>query len=696
MPGRTALRPLDLRRRQWLTVVAVAAYVVVAATGLAALVAVGADPVAVAVLAVVAVGALVLTLARVLDRTSSTARRLAAETRVIVDVNPSLRLDPVGAGELYLLAASVNRLAERREAAERDVAGQVAVARREVEAERNRLAALMAELSVAVVVCNTEGRILLYNEAARDVVGDDTLLGLGRSVFGIVDRGLVTHAMDRIGSGTEPAPAATTVRGDRLLHVRVALVRDPGADAASGFVLVLDDLTAQVRAGQRREARLRELTEATRASLGSIRAAVESILDFPDLRPEERRGFLEIVHDEAERLGSRVDGWAAEWAEPTDDRVRTDMTGADLLTLLGQELGRGALPVRLAPVAEDPWLRVDGHAVSRVLVHLATRLRDRVVLDDVTLSLAEGAHGVQLDLRWRGDPPAMADFAQWSAEPLAGPGSATARDVVDRHGGELWSATDVGGTAYVRLLLPASERRPVAPATGRRTPASRPEYYDFDLFSARPQADGWHERRLDELSFTVLDTETTGLDPAAGDRVVSLAAVRVVHGRLLRHETFERLVDPGRPVPAASTAIHGITDAMVAGQPRLTDVLPAFAAFARDTVLVGHDVGFDLRFLRSAEGAAGVRLDQPVLDTLLLDAALHPDHDDHTLEAIAERLGVSVVGRHTALGDALVTGEVLVGLLALLRRRGVTTLGEAVEATRETFRDRVDEVRYGR
>ena len=103
-----------------------------------------------------------------------------------------------------------------------------------------------------------------------------------------------------------------------------------------------------------------------------------------------------------------------------------------------------------------------------------------------------------------------------------------------------------------------------------------------------------------------------------------MGAVRVVNRRLLRNESFERLVDPQRRVPASSTAVHGITSAMLAGQPTIDVVLPAFARYAADTVLVGHNVGFDMQFLRLAEPRTGVRFTQPVLDTLLLDAACIP------------------------------------------------------------------------
>jgi DNA polymerase III subunit epsilon len=287
-------------------------------------------------------------------------------------------------------------------------------------------------------------------------------------------------------------------------------------------------------------------------------------------------------------------------------------------------------------------------------------------------------------------PPAAPVLDGWLEEPVEGEDPGGVRAVVDRHGADV-AFHPGAGSVTLAVLLPVASGDVAAPVP--LSVDSRPEYYDFDLFDAGSNGDR-RSQSLDDLAFTVLDTETTGLDPTGGDRIVSIGAVRVVNGRVLRHETFERLVQPRRSVPTTATAIHGITDEMLRDQPTLAETLPELARFCEDTVLVGHDIGFDLQFLHPAETSLGVALPGTVLDTLLLEVALHPAHDDHTLEGIAARLGISIVGRHTALGDALVTADVFVAQQGLLRERGITTLAQALSVSRTSYHARREERLY--
>jgi DNA polymerase-3 subunit epsilon len=261
-----------------------------------------------------------------------------------------------------------------------------------------------------------------------------------------------------------------------------------------------------------------------------------------------------------------------------------------------------------------------------------------------------------------------------------------AEEILERHHGEIWLARDErDDRPLLRCLLPLAEGAPVAM---QQPLAERPEYYDFDLFAPTAGAQAMADQPLAALRFVVFDTETTGLHPDSGDQIIQIGAVRIVNGKLLHNEAFEQLIDPGRPPSPASVAIHGISAEQLRGQARIAEVLPAFHAYCQGSVLVAHNAAFDMRFLQLQEKSLRLRFDQPVLDTLLLSALAQPQQASHSLDAIAERFGLSFAGRHSALGDAVVTAEVLLRLIPLLQARGIHTLGEAIDASRDTWQAR--------
>ncbi len=183
------------------------------------------------------------------------------------------------------------------------------------------------------------------------------------------------------------------------------------------------------------------------------------------------------------------------------------------------------------------------------------------------------------------------------------------------------------------------------------------------------------------LDAVVIDTETTGLDPKKA-RIVEIAGVRIVAGALESHTVFRRLVQPGEPIPAAATRIHGIDAVRVADAPVFSDVWPEFSSFVGSSLVIGHSVGFDLAVIkRECERAQTTWTRPRTLDTRLLAEVIAPDLADHSLESLAEWLDVEVGERHTAIGDATTTARILLAMLPRLRDLDIRTLAEAKRAS---------------
>lgn len=644
--------------------------------------------------------------------------RLMEKVKLLTAATQSQQIDAQWESPaLQRLSEAINGLAGQRDHWRDDVQTQVAQASQSIQQERNRLAALMSELNQSVVVCNLDGRIVLFNNRARlqfkgmkgrsSVAGGAEWVGIGRSIYALLDRPMLAHALENLrqrmarGASQPSTQFLTSTASGHLLRVHLTPVRF-GAETEhvagskstviQGFVLMLDNLTHSFEKETRRETLRLGLTEGLRDSLAKVQAAVE-MLALDDLAPEMREKFLRVVREGVGAMGQRIN----HLVDRSNETLKTrwpleDMLGADLVLAaqrhMAEHCRRDMGDVVLDTVDPQVWLKVDSFGVLQVLTYLASRLFEEFGLRFVQLRLAQAADKVHLDLVWTGQAMSTETVMSWELDPMQlgrDHSPLTVRDVMDRHGGVIWFERErTQHQAFFRLVLPRAAAQEGIEAVHVLSLDSRPEFYDFDLFQMSESHHTLDDRPLKSLTYTVFDTETTGLNPSQGDEIIQIGATRIVNGRLMRQDAFEQLIDPGRTITPESIPIHGITPDMVRGQPCIAHVLQTFHVYASDSVLVAHNAAFDMKFLQRKERSTGLKFDQPVLDTLLLSVVIHPHQASHRLEAIAERMNITVLGRHTALGDAMVTAEVFLRMIPLLAEMGIHTLGQAREAAQKT------------
>ncbi|MFN2425196.1 MAG: exonuclease domain-containing protein [Candidatus Binatia bacterium] len=191
--------------------------------------------------------------------------------------------------------------------------------------------------------------------------------------------------------------------------------------------------------------------------------------------------------------------------------------------------------------------------------------------------------------------------------------------------------------------------------------------------------------------FVVVDLETTGHRPDDGG-VTEIGAIRLEGLREVGR--FETLVHPGRSIPSFVTKLTGISDAMVAGSPRLADVIGGFAEFAEGAVLVAHNAAFDARLLDHAcRRWLGRPLGLPALCTVKLAQRLMPEQRRTSLEALSAHFGLPDGKRHRAMADAERTVDLLARFVPMLRERGATRVHHLIEAQEDPVTPRRLEIR---
>jgi DNA polymerase III epsilon subunit len=181
---------------------------------------------------------------------------------------------------------------------------------------------------------------------------------------------------------------------------------------------------------------------------------------------------------------------------------------------------------------------------------------------------------------------------------------------------------------------------------------------------------------IKEVEFTIFDTETTGLDPACGDRIIEIAAIKLKNNA--RGETFHSLVNPQRRVSPAAFQINNISDEMLKGAPAIEKVLPLFLDFIKKGVLCSYNAGFDMEFINNEARLLNLNLPQEliVVDILAMARKLLPGMQRHALWFVASNMDINTVQRHRALSDVELTIQVFGKLNAMLKNKGITEFSQ--------------------
>mgnify|MGYP001828439140 FL=1 len=622
---------------------------------------------------------------------------MAEQTRLITAANPDYRITPEGARELVTLANIINESADAFQALQSEVDIKIRQSNLALKEERNRLAALMSELHYGVVVCDLDGRIMLFNNQAQEMLksgnnqdGGNTI-GLGRSVFGTLERDPLVHALEVMNHAFEQGqvkPARglmTKLCGDRFIRVNMAPVTGNGEEILkiTGFVLSLEDITGEVDADSERDRMLQKMIDAVQNSLGKLHQGINPTRDVPAKEDQDcarHRAAIEQVSSDLEEYLAMARQLYSEHQKAYGNRE--NVLADTLLTLIANDLRERFAIQAGSSVDGHIWLKIDSYAILQAITTLAGLLKAEHGVTSISLHIRQAEDSfASLALQWADQSVPSQSIRDWLALSLFMDSAGTTDSpaaIIDKHGGAVTICkTDETYCNGAEVTLPMTLVEETTDL--RSTIAPRPVSFEFDLFH-QPGQEALGEVALRNLTYVAFDTETTGLNPSEGDEIIQIGAVRILNNRLLHNETIDQLVNPQRAVPKSSVAIHGIDPDLLPSQPVITEVLPKFHAFVTDSVLVAHNAAFDMRFLQLKEDVTGLYFDNPVLDTLLLSSVVHPNLAGHSLDAIAERFNIAIVGRHTALGDALVTAEVLLKLIPLLEAQGIMTLDDALRA----------------
>ncbi|MDD5286654.1 MAG: exonuclease domain-containing protein [Desulfuromonadaceae bacterium] len=598
---------------------------------------------------------------------------------IVARINLDHRIELDTGDELEDLALEFNHMAENLGKVYGELEERVRRATRTVQEERNRLATVLRTMVDGVVVANEAEETILMNPRARIILDMGYTSGIGTPLSRIFPTDRLNFHLKRVRQRWEQRRETVEdllfpLCDGTLLKGSLSAIPGPGGER-SGFLLVFRSLSSR-----KSEETLREMPKLLRGPLAASRSLVETLQRHREMPSEKQMAFLAAIEEEMGCLSERVTAiddaasaarsslWPAIPSDPRELLKEALLLVPGIPVEIEEEEGSATPAVLVEPFS---WVT----SLCSVLLWIS-RVSPAEPLIAANLRVEDGTVVTTFRIRgpFKGSP---AELESLQLSP-AGEQSLSLGEAVRKNRGEFWTRSS-GECLEVRLaLLQACDVYEGEHADVLRD--CKPEFYDFDLFLPRPVVERTEQLQADlsDLEYVVFDTETTGMRLSEGDKVISLSGVRIRRGRIQNSDIFHALVNPGRSIPSESIQFHNIEEWMVADAPSISQVYPQFVEFVGDSVLVAHNAAFDKKCLEMAAAESGLPLiDNPILDTLFLSYGIHEGAEGLSLDSIAKRMGITIEGRHTSMGDARATAQIFLGLISLLPKRGVRTLADA-------------------
>lgn len=624
-------------------------------------------------------------------------KRMSAEAGVIYSSNPSHRIKQItGSKDITNMARVINDFADMFENLNKTITEQILAARKETEKERNLLAAIMAELPQGVVICNKSGRILLYNSLAKNIFTQKTehFIGLGRSIFHLIDKGLIAHAIDEIrvqlnnNHKNVGSYFISPVSTGSLISVEAIPILDQDG-IMTGFTLAIQDISSDIRKYEAIDSQLSRFQTTLKNEILIPIQELTAVIN-PLLMDSLESDSIQLSEINLEKIDINFQKISSIIRDISFSRLPlTTLDLKNFLAAIQKKSGnKHDIRVNVFKHSLNTRFLADSYSLTQAFVFLIKNLSTLSSLKEFDLIVSNTKNILCFEISWESSPLEISDLESIMHKKINGlPKFGYVFKFNNARIKFLSMETKDKTTCSCIRVFARAAKESISPVKQRAAvmAGSRPEFYDFDLFNVADQSKNFLDTSLKEITYTVFDTETTGLNPDGGDEIISIGAVRIVNNRITYQDIFEELIDPKRDIPIESYKIHGINYEMVMEKEPIEKVLPIFKKFTADTVLLGHNLAFDMKMLKVKEKTTEIAFRNLTLDTLLLSAILHPVHVQHDIENIARRLGVNIIGRHTALGDAITTAEIFLKLIPILNSNGIFTLKDALKASKKSY-----------